>query len=101
MDMNPKTSPERLRQASLKLLEKTANQWGRPTSLTQAMNPVVPWSPAVRIVKHAFEQDFTIVEAPTELGAHVRVRSDAAEEVRAVLDAGVRQVLRRPAAGGP
>ena len=32
------------------------------------MNPVIPWSPAVRVVKHAFEQDFTIVEAPTELG---------------------------------
>jgi len=68
MEMNPKASPERLRQASLQLLEKTANLWGRPTSLSLAMNPVVPWSPAVRIVKHAFEQDFTIVEAPTELG---------------------------------
>jgi hypothetical protein len=69
MDMNPKTSQERLQRASLQLLEKTANQWGRPTSLTQAMNPVIPWTPAVRIVKHAFDQDFTIVEAPTELGA--------------------------------
>ena len=49
--------------------EDGEDQWGRPTSLTEAMNPVVPWSPAVRIVKHAFEQDFTIVEAPTELGA--------------------------------
>ena len=68
MEINPKASPERLRQASLQLLEKTANEWGRPTSLSLAMNPVVPWSPAVRIVKHAFEQDFTIVEAPTELG---------------------------------
>jgi len=68
MEMNPKASPERLRQASLQLLERAANQWGRPTSLSLAMNPVVPWSPAVRIVKHAFEQDFTIVEAPTELG---------------------------------
>ncbi len=67
--MNPKTSPDRLRGASLELLEKTANEWGRHTSLTQAMNPIVPWSPAVRIVKHAFDQDFTIVEAPTELGA--------------------------------
>src|SRR5580765_2313117 len=69
MDIKPKASPERLRQASLQLLEKTANQWGRPTSLSVAMNPVLPWSPAVHIVKHAFEQDFTIVEAPTELGA--------------------------------
>ena len=65
------------------------------------MYPVVPWSPAVHVVKHAFEQDFTIVEAPTELGAPVRVRSDGAEEVRAVGDTGVRQVLRRPAAGHP
>jgi hypothetical protein len=69
MDIDPKASPERLRQASLQLLEKTAKQWGRPTSLTQAMNPVLPWSPAVKVMKHAFDQDFTIVEAPTELGA--------------------------------
>jgi len=69
MDMNPNTSPERLRQASLKLLERAANQWGRPTSLTQAMYPVIPWSPAVHVVKHAFDGDFTIVEAPTEVGA--------------------------------
>jgi hypothetical protein len=69
MDINPTSSPERLRQASLQLLERAANQWGRPTSLTLAMNPVIPWSPAVDIVKQAFEQDFTIVEAPTELGA--------------------------------
>ena len=68
MELNPKTSPERLRRASLQLLEKTADEWGRPTSLSMAMNPVIPWSPAVRIVKHAFEQDFTVVEAPTELG---------------------------------
>jgi hypothetical protein len=69
MDMNPRASPERLRRAGLELLEKVADQWGRPTSLTQAMNPVVPWSPSVRILKHAFDRDFTIVEVPTELGA--------------------------------
>jgi hypothetical protein len=33
------------------------------------MNPVLPWSPSVRVVKHAFDKDFTVVEAPTELGA--------------------------------
>jgi hypothetical protein len=69
MDIDPKASTERLKQASLQLLEKTAKQWGRPTSLTQAMNPVLPWSPAVKVMKHAFDHDFTIVEAPTELGA--------------------------------
>ena len=68
MEMNANASPERLREASLELLERAADEWGRPTSLSLAMNPVVPWSPAVRIVKHAFEHDFTIVEAPTELG---------------------------------
>lgn len=68
LNLNPASSPEKLRQASLRLLEKTATQWGRPTSLTQAMNPVLPWSPAVRVIRHAFERDFTIVEAPAELG---------------------------------
>ena len=33
------------------------------------MNPVFPWAPSVRVIKHPFERDFTIVEAPTELGA--------------------------------
>src|SRR5262249_9630919 len=50
-------------------LEKTANEWGRPRSLAEAMNPLLPWSSSVRVVKHAFDKDFTVVEAPTELGA--------------------------------
>jgi hypothetical protein len=62
-------SPDRLRQATLQLLEQTANTWGRPRTLTDAMNPVIPWSPSVRVVKHAFDGDFAVVEAPTELGA--------------------------------
>ena len=33
------------------------------------MNPVFPWAPSVRVVAHAFDRDFTIVEAPTEIGA--------------------------------
>jgi hypothetical protein len=68
-EMDPRTSPERLRQVSLQLLEKSANSWGRPGNLTEAMNPVLPWSPSARVVAHAFDKDFTIVEAPTELGA--------------------------------
>ena len=68
MQVNPKASTERMQRASMQLLERAAKEWRRPTSLRSAMNPVIPWSPAVRIVKHAFEQDFTIVEAPTELG---------------------------------
>jgi hypothetical protein len=69
LGMDPGASPDRLRQASLQLLKKTGNEWGRPRNLTEAMNPVVPWSPTVRVLKHAFERDFTLVEAPTELGA--------------------------------
>src|SRR4029078_4265119 len=56
MQVNPKSSPERLRQASLQLLERAGKQRRLPTSLRSAMNPVLPWSPAVRVVKHAFEQ---------------------------------------------
>ena len=101
MDMNPSTSPERLRQASLKLLERAANQWGRPTSLTQAMYPVVPWSPAVRVVKHAFEQDFTIVEAPTELGAQYECGATPPKKFVPSATPEFGEVLRRPAAGHP
>jgi hypothetical protein len=68
MEVSRTSSAERLRQATVQLLEQVAHDWGRPTSLSMAMKPVIPWSPAVRIVKHAFEQDFTIVEVPSELG---------------------------------
>jgi hypothetical protein len=69
LDIGPGVSPDRLRQATLQLLEKSANEWGRPRNLTEAMNPVIPWSPSVRVIKHEFDRDFTIVEAPSELGA--------------------------------
>ena len=69
VEMNPNASQDKLKHAGLRLLEKSANQWGRPRNLTEAMNPVLPWSPSVKVVTHAFERDFTIVEAPTELGA--------------------------------
>jgi hypothetical protein len=68
MSIDPRTPPDRQQAAVRQLLERAANQWGRPRNLTEAMNPVIPWSPAVRVTKHAFDQDFTIVEAPTELG---------------------------------
>jgi hypothetical protein len=67
--LDPKTSAERLRHSALQLMEKTANEWGHPRNLSEAMNPVFPWSPSVRVVRHAFDRDFTIVEAPSELGA--------------------------------
>ena len=50
------------------VLAVTAKTWGHPGNLTEAMNPVFPWAPSVRVIKHPFERDFTIVEAPTELG---------------------------------
>jgi hypothetical protein len=68
MNLKADASPERLRRATVELLQRAANTWGRATSLAEAMNPVVPWSPSVRILKHPFERDFTLVEAPTELG---------------------------------
>jgi hypothetical protein len=68
MELGAKPSPERLRQASLQLLQRSAETWGRVHSLTEAMNAVLPWSPSVKVMPHAFERDFAVVEAPTELG---------------------------------
>jgi hypothetical protein len=82
LDMDPGASADRLRQASLQLLEKTANEWGRPRNLTEAMNPVIPWSPSVRVIKHAFDQDFTIVEAPTELGVQYECGATSPKTIR-------------------
>jgi len=69
MDLPPGASAERLQRATRELLERTANEWGRPTSLADAMNPVTPWSPEARVMKHAFDRDFTLVEVSNELGA--------------------------------
>jgi hypothetical protein len=68
MNLSANATSGQLRQATLRMLERAVNDWGRPTSLSEAMNPVVPWSPAVRIIAHAFERDFALVEAPNELG---------------------------------
>jgi hypothetical protein len=38
------------------------------TSLGEAMNPVVPWSPAVKVLTHPNDRAFTLVEAPDEQG---------------------------------
>jgi hypothetical protein len=82
LEMNPNASPDRLRQASLQLLEKTANRWGRSRSLSEAMNPVFPWAPSVRVLGHAFERDFTIVEARTEIGAQYECGATAPNELQ-------------------
>jgi hypothetical protein len=68
MDLGPNASPERLRRAALQMMQRAAETWGRVTSLADAMNPVLPWSPAVRVLKHPFEHAFTLVEPPNEMG---------------------------------
>ena len=68
VEASPSSSPAQLRRAGLKLLEESAKSWGRQQNLTNAMNPVMPWSSAMRIVQHPFSQDFTVLEAPTEVG---------------------------------
>ena len=99
MDIDPKRlagAPAAGRPAAAREDGEPLGTAAQPDPGDESRHPVVA---GVRVVKHAFEQDFTIVEAPTELGAQYAVRSDAAEEVRAVRDAAVRHVLRRPAAG--
>jgi hypothetical protein len=68
VDAAPTLPAAKLRRAGMRLLEESADTWGRPRTLSEAMIPVRPWSPTVRIAEHVFSRDFTIVEAPTELG---------------------------------
>jgi hypothetical protein len=68
MNVAPTSSRAELRRAALRLLEDAVNAWGRPHSFAEAMNPVRPWSASVRVVEQPFAADFTVVEAPTELG---------------------------------
>ena len=41
-----------------------SSEIGRVANLTQAIDAVIPWRKAFRVVKQPFEGDFTIVEAP-------------------------------------
>jgi hypothetical protein len=68
MELSPTSSPARLRRAAMQLLQDALNDWGRPGSFADALNPVRPWNPAVRVLEHAFSADFTVVEAPSEIG---------------------------------
>jgi hypothetical protein len=68
MDLKANASRDRLQRAGVQLLERASNLWGQVTSFSEAMNPVVPWSPAVRVLPHGFDRDFTLVEAPNEVG---------------------------------
>ena len=95
MDMDPKASPERLRQAEPPVAGEDRNQWGRPRNLTQAMNPVIPWSPAVRIVEARVRAGLHDRRGADGARRSVRMRRDAAQDVHAVDRAAVRHVLRR------
>ena len=68
VDVSPTSSREQLRRAGIQLLRDSVTAWGRPASLAEAMNPALPWNPRARVVEHGFSADFTVVEAPTELG---------------------------------
>ena len=99
VEMNPTIAEEQSPPGRLR------SYWRRPQtlgdarhSLTEAMNPVSPWSPSMRVVKHAYEQDFTIVEAPTELGALYECGATPPRKFAPVGRTAVRHVLRRPAA---
>jgi hypothetical protein len=69
LEIRARASQAELQQAARKLVRDTATAWGRPHTLADAMKPVTPWSPVLRVVSHAFEQDFTIVEVPDRIAA--------------------------------
>jgi hypothetical protein len=60
---------------------------GKVDNLTQAIDAILPWRKAFRVVKQPFEGDFTIVEAPDGFADNFRCESRSSEkQLRALSD---------------
>ena len=62
------------------IMRAVSSEIGRVANLTQAIDAVVPWRKAFRVVKQPFEGDFTIVEAPDSFAEHFRCESRSKEQ---------------------
>jgi hypothetical protein len=67
---------QRLRQ----IMRAVSSESGKVANLTQAIDAVIPWRKAFRVVKQPFEGDFTIVEAPDSFAEHFRCESRSKEK---------------------
>ena len=69
------------------IMKAVSERLGKAANLTEAIDPVVPWRKAFRVVKQPFEADFTIVEAPDGFAEHFRCESRSKEQqLRALSD---------------
>ena len=66
-------------------MKAVSDRVGKVNSLTQVVDPVVPWRKAFRVVKQPFEGDFAIVEAPDAFAEHFRCESRSKEKQLRVL----------------
>ena len=51
-----------LRDLLRELMELTVDELGDRDNLTEAVDAVLPWDPSERVLEHAFDGDFTLLE---------------------------------------
>jgi len=61
-------------------MEALSEEMGKFENLTQAIDAVVPWRKAFRLVQHPFEGDFALVEAPDSFVTFFRCDASSKEE---------------------
>jgi hypothetical protein len=80
------TAAEARRRLQL-IMKAVSERLGQVADLTEAIDAVVPWRKAFRVVKQPFEREFTIVEAPDGFAEHFRCESRSKEQqLRALSD---------------
>ena len=62
------------------IMRVISSEVGRVANLNQAIDAVVPWRKAFRVVKQPFDGDFAIVEAPDGFAEHFRCESRSREQ---------------------
>lgn len=79
-DSAPAGGVQQSREHLRDLLKQSSERLGTYSTLTDAIDAVIPWRKAFRIQKHAFEGDFTLVQAPDAFARAFQCqdRSDAA-----------------------
>jgi len=67
------------------IMKMLSDEMGSFDNLTQAVDPIIPWRKAFRVIQQPFENDFAIVEAPDSFAAHFRCESRSEEGQNAAL----------------
>ena len=62
------------------IIRGISSEVGRVANLNQAIDAVVPWRKAFRVVKQPFDGDFAIVEAPDGFAEYFRCESRSREQ---------------------